>query len=321
MTGGDQTEIGEKGVILSGGQKQRVSIARSCYKSADIYIFDDPLSAVDANIGKNIFESVLSSTSGMLKNKTRLLVTNSMQYLKDCDKILILDAGKIVLFDSFTNVTKNDIGLSFMKKFEILEDQIKEKQEQEKRQNQLDRQMIISRKNSFVSKRHRHYSESSKSCKNNSLETTTLIRRQQSVDTMQNVHLKNCTITPKHEDDSILTLNLNELTGPNGSINDNSLHSNSEEDLCQSNQIKSHLDLMKPETLEEGSTDFTVFLKYFSTLSSTMIVIIIVMHVIPVLLNTFSNFWLSFWSEATDQFEETYLNGNASNKFYLQGSF
>lgn len=55
---GDKTEIGEKGINLSGGQKQRISIARACYSGADVYLFDDPLSAVDAHVGAHLFEQV-----------------------------------------------------------------------------------------------------------------------------------------------------------------------------------------------------------------------------------------------------------------------
>ena len=68
MPDGDETEIGEKGINLSGGQKQRVSLARSIYSGADIYMFDDPLSAVDAHVGKHIFDSVIGPY-GLLKNK------------------------------------------------------------------------------------------------------------------------------------------------------------------------------------------------------------------------------------------------------------
>ena len=64
----DLTEIGEKGINLSGGQKQRVSLARAVYENADIYLFDDPLSAVDAHVGKHIFENVIGP-EGILKNK------------------------------------------------------------------------------------------------------------------------------------------------------------------------------------------------------------------------------------------------------------
>ena len=57
-----------QGINLSGGQNQRVSLARACYQDNDIYILDDPLSAVDAHVGRNIFNDVIGST-GMLRNK------------------------------------------------------------------------------------------------------------------------------------------------------------------------------------------------------------------------------------------------------------
>jgi ABC-type transport system involved in cytochrome bd biosynthesis fused ATPase/permease subunit len=68
MPAGDSTEIGEKGINLSGGQKQRISLARSVYSNADIYLLDDPLSAVDAHVGKSIFDQVIGP-NGILKDK------------------------------------------------------------------------------------------------------------------------------------------------------------------------------------------------------------------------------------------------------------
>ena len=71
LQGGDQAEIGEKGINLSGGQKQRVNMARAVYQDADIYLFDDPLSAVDAHVGKHIFNNVIGP-DGVLRNKVCL---------------------------------------------------------------------------------------------------------------------------------------------------------------------------------------------------------------------------------------------------------
>lgn len=68
LPAGDETEIGEKGINLSGGQKQRISLARAVYTDADIYILDDPLSAVDAHVGKHIFDALIGP-KGLLKNK------------------------------------------------------------------------------------------------------------------------------------------------------------------------------------------------------------------------------------------------------------
>lgn len=80
LPGGDQTEIGEKGINLSGGQKQRVSLARAVYNDADVYLMDDPLSAVDSHVGKHIFEEVIGP-GGILDKKTRVLVTHGMLIL------------------------------------------------------------------------------------------------------------------------------------------------------------------------------------------------------------------------------------------------
>ncbi|CAH1794382.1 unnamed protein product [Owenia fusiformis] len=105
LTGGDMTEIGEKGLNLSGGQKQRVSLARAVYQDLDIYLFDDPLSAVDAHVGKHIFEQVVGPT-GILHDKTRILVTHSISFLKDVDKIVVLKDGHISEMDTYDNLLK-----------------------------------------------------------------------------------------------------------------------------------------------------------------------------------------------------------------------
>ena len=88
------TEIGERGINLSGGQKQRISLARAVYSSRDIYLLDDPLAAVDAPVGKYIFEHVLGPC-GLLKKKTRLLVTNSVSVLPKADMIIVMKDGQI----------------------------------------------------------------------------------------------------------------------------------------------------------------------------------------------------------------------------------
>ena len=89
LTNADKTEIGENGINLSGGQKQRVSVARAVYSDADIYLLDDPLSAVDAHVGKHIFDNVIGH-NGMLKGKTRILVTHGITHLPQVDNIIVL---------------------------------------------------------------------------------------------------------------------------------------------------------------------------------------------------------------------------------------
>ncbi|XP_032234169.1 ATP-binding cassette sub-family C member 4 [Nematostella vectensis] len=89
---GDATILGERGASLSGGQKARVNLARAVYADGDIYLLDDPLSAVDAKVGKHIFENCIT---GVLENKIRILVTHQLQHLKNADYIMIMDRGAI----------------------------------------------------------------------------------------------------------------------------------------------------------------------------------------------------------------------------------
>ena len=106
LPGGDQTEIGEKGINLSGGQKQRVNIARAVYQNSDIYLFDDPLSAVDAHVGKHLFDEVIGP-DGILQSKTRVLVTHGLAFLKHVDHVVFMKDGKIVNQGSFLDLLEN----------------------------------------------------------------------------------------------------------------------------------------------------------------------------------------------------------------------
>ncbi|XP_054161203.1 multidrug resistance-associated protein 1-like isoform X2 [Oppia nitens] len=101
LSAGDETEIGEKGINLSGGQKQRVSLARAVYSEADLYLLDDPLSAVDSHVGQHIMHEVLHSETGLLRNKTRIMVTNQLFVLPFVDQIVVLKNGKIQAIGSY----------------------------------------------------------------------------------------------------------------------------------------------------------------------------------------------------------------------------
>lgn len=87
---GDKTLIGDRGISLSGGQRARINLARAVYKQADIYLLDDPLSAVDTHVGKELFKQCIT---GYLKNKIVLLVTHQIQHLQDVHNILYLEDG------------------------------------------------------------------------------------------------------------------------------------------------------------------------------------------------------------------------------------
>ncbi|KIM84372.1 hypothetical protein PILCRDRAFT_96946 [Piloderma croceum F 1598] len=102
---GDLTEVGEKGISLSGGQKQRINIARAIYCDAEIQIFDDPLSALDAHVGKAVFENVLRSN---LARKTRILVTHALHFLPQVDYILTIVDGRVAESGTYSELMAND---------------------------------------------------------------------------------------------------------------------------------------------------------------------------------------------------------------------
>ncbi|WMV40250.1 hypothetical protein MTR67_033635 [Solanum verrucosum] len=113
LPGGDLTEIGERGVNISGGQKQRVSMARAVYSDSDVCIFDDPLSALDADVGRQVFERCIK---GELKGKTRVLVTNQLHFLSQVDKIILVHDGMVKEEGTFEYLSNN--GILFQKLME-----------------------------------------------------------------------------------------------------------------------------------------------------------------------------------------------------------
>ncbi|XP_075417735.1 ATP-binding cassette sub-family C member 3 isoform X1 [Tenrec ecaudatus] len=100
LPGGDQTEIGEKGINLSGGQRQRVSLARAVYSDADVFLLDDPLSAVDSHVAKHIFDQVIGP-EGVLARKTRVLVTHGISFLPQMDFVIVIADGQVSEFGSY----------------------------------------------------------------------------------------------------------------------------------------------------------------------------------------------------------------------------
>ncbi|CAL8104322.1 unnamed protein product [Orchesella dallaii] len=106
---GDQTIVGERGVSLSGGQKARVNLARCLYQDADIYLLDDPLSAVDTRVSRHLFEKCIRKH---LAGKLRILVTHQLQYLPQADHILVLQNGKVAAQGTYGELS--DAGVDFV---------------------------------------------------------------------------------------------------------------------------------------------------------------------------------------------------------------
>ncbi|XDA80093.1 hypothetical protein R6Z07F_010084 [Ovis aries] len=110
---GDQTLIGDRGTPLSEGQKARVSLARAVYQDADIYLLDDPFSAVDAGVSRHLFEQCICQA---LREKITILVMHQWQYLKAASWILILKGGTIVQRGTYIGLLKSGVDFDFLLK-------------------------------------------------------------------------------------------------------------------------------------------------------------------------------------------------------------
>ncbi|KAG6010759.1 hypothetical protein E4U21_004147 [Claviceps maximensis] len=132
LPNGDQTEIGERGINISGGQKQRLNIARAIYFDADVVLMDDPLSAVDAHVGRHIFDDAIL---GLLKDKCRILATHQLWVLNRCDRIIWMEGGRIQAIDTFENLMQENIGFQALMETTATEEKkqgdVEEEQEEE----------------------------------------------------------------------------------------------------------------------------------------------------------------------------------------------
>ncbi|XP_011164281.1 probable multidrug resistance-associated protein lethal(2)03659 [Solenopsis invicta] len=129
---GDRTIVGERGMNLSGGQRARINLARAIYKDADIYLLDDPLSAVDSHVSKRLVDQCIC---GYLKGKTRILVTHQLQYLQLADQIIVMNNGTMEQKGTFDQLQA--LGHDFMKLVKAIDAESKEAES---------RQSIIQRK-------------------------------------------------------------------------------------------------------------------------------------------------------------------------------
>ncbi|XP_045472450.1 probable multidrug resistance-associated protein lethal(2)03659 [Harmonia axyridis] len=116
---GDKTLVGDRGTGLSGGQRARINLARCIYRKADIYLLDDPLSAVDANVGRSLYQDCIKI---FLHDKLRILVTHQIQYLKSTDLIIVMNNGKVEKTGTFEELQNSHLNFGELLKSHAEED-------------------------------------------------------------------------------------------------------------------------------------------------------------------------------------------------------
>ncbi|XP_071628428.1 ATP-binding cassette subfamily C member 4-like [Temnothorax longispinosus] len=121
---GDMTMVSDRGVSLSGGQRVRINLARAVYRQADLYLFDDPLSAVDSRVAKHLYRKCITE---YLHGKTRILVTNHLQFLKCADHIVVLDRGFVKMHGIYNELVQSN--KDFIKMLDNLSDKEQKKEE------------------------------------------------------------------------------------------------------------------------------------------------------------------------------------------------
>lgn len=114
LPAGDMTEIGERGITLSGGQKARINLARAVYKTKDIFLFDDVLSAVDSRVGKHIMDECML---GLLKSKTIILATHQLSLIEKADRVIVISPEGQVDIGTFAELKKSNLTLVNLLKY------------------------------------------------------------------------------------------------------------------------------------------------------------------------------------------------------------
>ncbi|XP_044597667.1 multidrug resistance-associated protein 1 isoform X7 [Cotesia glomerata] len=266
LPAGDQTEIGEKGINLSGGQKQRVALARAVYTDCDVYFLDDPLSAVDSHVGKHIFENVVGP-NGLLKKKTRVLVTHGITYLPDVDNIFVLKDGEITENGTYKQLMEKrgafaDFLIHHLQEVKPEDEAVPElteiKQQLESTIGSEELQQKLTKARSRLSMTHSESGSIDQKSLNGSL------HRQQSIDSQKSVNLMRST-----------------------SIKENSLPIKGEK-------------IIEAEKTETGSVKLRVYAHYLKSIGWFLSVSTIVMNAVFQSFSIGSNIWVSKWSDDTE---------------------
>uniref|UniRef100_A0A8C6MW78 ABC-type glutathione-S-conjugate transporter n=1 Tax=Mus spicilegus TaxID=10103 RepID=A0A8C6MW78_MUSSI len=264
LPGGDMAEIGEKGINLSGGQKHRVSLARATYQDADIYILDDPLSAVDTHVGKHIFNKVVGP-NGLLSGKTRILVTHGIHFLPQVDEIVILGKGTILEKGSYSDL--------------------------------MDKKGVFA-KNWKTFMKHSG-PEGEATVDNDSEEEDGDCGL---IPTVEEIPDDAASLTMRRENSLRRTLSRSSRSGSrHGKSLKSSLKIKSVNALNKKEEVVKGQKLIKKEFVETGKVKFSIYLKYLQAVGWWSLLFIVIFYVLNYVAFIGSNLWLSAWTSDSEK--------------------
>ncbi|CAH8644795.1 unnamed protein product [Schistosoma rodhaini] len=296
LPNGDMTEIGDKGINLSGGQKQRVSLARACYADADVYLLDDPLSAVDPHVGLHLLKYVLSRSTGLLASKTCILTTHSPKALPFSDRIGLMSDGQIIelgnyrqLIHSHTSRLSAFLITAIRAESEVQSNSSKERVDcspENLKKEFLEPNSILSLESSQASEHH-HGSPS---------ETLSI-------------------------DNHDVGLSSFTKTGLSQRFDKSSIIAVSEtEDTVKEQEQKTIQPMSQPEKVLTGRVNFRVFFIYIKNIGLLYSLLVLLFYPINHLLSLGTNLWLADWSNdfKQNQYNDSYSNLSLLNISNIQ---
>ncbi|KAF6731478.1 Canalicular multispecific organic anion transporter 1 [Oryzias melastigma] len=295
LAAGELTEIGEKGINVSGGQKQRVSLARAAYSQADIYLLDDPLSAVDARVGKHLFDKVIGP-NGLLKNKTRILVTHGVSFLPYVDEVVVLVDGKISEIGSYSSLRASKGAFS-----EFLDTYAKEQNDQSNSNKGV---YILPHHGCQDTEDFEIIPDGGDAEPDSPLEDTVslTLKRENSIRRSQN---------------SSSFLLLISLSFFSVRVRKNSSLNKSE----GAGKTKTGQRLIDEEAMEKGQVKFSVYLEYMQAMGWRYTVLVFLVYLIQNTAIIGQNLWLSDWTnDATDYHNQTYPNWKRDTRVGVFGA-
>ncbi|KAM3726824.1 Multidrug resistance-associated protein [Dirofilaria immitis] len=294
LPAGDQTEIGEKGINLSGGQKHRVSLARAVYANSNIVLLDDPLSAVDAHVGRHTFNRVISSQTGLLAKKTRILVTHGLYYLKYCDRIVVMDDGKITEVGTFQELIQAQGHFAeFLEEF--LMDKVRQRKHSQDGKDSEEMEEIL-KDLQVLNPEQRKRLESLTITRQRADSISTTASLVEQISLQNNISVEQQDDTVEHDIAMKRFSNNSTKSESGGKAASIALSARmADKPAISSNDERSKL--IEKEGVEVGKVKFAVYLLYLHAIGYGTTAIFIIIYIFSSVLGVSSNLWLANWSD------------------------